>query len=248
MHPHANAFEIAAEEYEQGRPGYAPELVEWLGSRGHLTAGCTVVDLGAGTGKLTRILVDCAAHIIAVEPLAAMRDQFRQILPDIEILDATADALPMDDKSVDMVICSQSFRWFATDSALAEIARVLIPDGELIIAFNRADETSPVQLKVRELLSAVDADTEERKPGAEWREVLFANPNFEFTDEIELPNPHFVDRARLTNRLRSSSQFSRLSLERQDQLTAELYDLTEGDLVNLGQTTTAIAMRRIEPH
>lgn len=244
MHPHANAFDNSAKQYEQGRPGYPRDLLEWIGSRGNLAPGCTVVDLGAGTGKLTRLLVESDARIIAIEPIAAMREEFSRILPETELLDATAETMPLADESVDMVICGQSIRWFATNTALAEIARVLRADGELVITFNRPDVSSPLQRRLSEILKEVDSLTDERKPGENWRDVLFANAHFELVVEVELPNHHVIDCKGLSDRLYSSSQFARLPSLRQGQLIAELESLAEGDHVELGQITGVLALRK----
>jgi ubiquinone/menaquinone biosynthesis C-methylase UbiE len=246
VHTHANAFDNSAQEYEQGRPGYPYSLLDWINSRGHLTPKSTVVDLGAGTGKLTRLLVESSAKVIAIEPIAAMREQFSLILPEVELLDANAEEIPLPDKSVDIVACGQSIRWFATDAALTEIARVLRSDGELIITFNRSDESSPLQRRLEQMIREVNAVSEERKPGASWREVVLANPHFELLDEVVLPNKHMVERSRLANRLHSSSQFSRLPPERQNELIAELEGMAETDFVELDQLTSGLALRKVD--
>ena len=136
VHPHANAFDGAATEYERGRPGYPDALLDWIDSVRPLDASCTVVDLGAGTGKLTRLLVRSTARVIAIEPMAAMREVFTSLLPETELLDGTAEQMPLGSGSVDLVTCGQSFRWFANEAALTEIARVLRPGGELLLVFN----------------------------------------------------------------------------------------------------------------
>jgi SAM-dependent methyltransferase len=105
-----------------------------------LGPGSRVCDLAAGTGKLTRLLVGTGADVVAVEPVDGMRAQLSEVLPEIEVLDGTAEAIPLDDASVDAVTVAQAFHWFKYDVALAEIKRVLRPGGGLAILFNRRDE------------------------------------------------------------------------------------------------------------
>ena len=247
VHPHAGTFDEAAADYELGRPGYPEELLGWIGQWGHLQTGCTVVDLGAGTGKLTRVLVKSDANIIAIEPLEGMRQEFARLLPDTELLDATAEAIPLPDSSVHMVTCGQSFRWFATDEALEEIARVLCPGGELVLAFNSYDDSKPIQRRLTEIQRVAADETIEDKPGASWREVLLGNANFKLIGEVTLANEHIVDRAGLLGRLRSSSQFARLPSVRQDELIAGLEGMLEGEgeRVDLTQHTKLTALRKV---
>ena len=129
VHPQAAAFDNVASEYEQGRPGYPRSILDWLGSRGALSPSSTIVDLGAGTGKLTRVLVESGARVIAIEPLAAMREEFKRILPDVELIDATAESMPLPDGSADLLTCGTAIHWFANDTALGEIARFFAPAG-----------------------------------------------------------------------------------------------------------------------
>lgn len=99
-----------------------------------------MLDLAAGTGKLTRLLPATGAEVLAVEPVAGMRDQLRQVLPDVDVLDGTAESIPLPDGSVDVVTVAQAFHWFRFEEALAEIRRVLVPGGRLAILFNERDE------------------------------------------------------------------------------------------------------------
>ncbi|HVB04857.1 MAG TPA: class I SAM-dependent methyltransferase [Acidimicrobiales bacterium] len=245
VHPHANAFDNAADEYERGRPGYPAALLDWINALRPLDGSSTIVDLGAGTGKLTRLLVGSPARVIAVEPLPAMRETFARVLPGTELIDATAQSMPLEDASVDIVACGQSFRWFATEAALAEIARVLRPGGELLLIFNGNGEASPVQRRLSELLQVADTETTEKKPGLDWREVLAATERFRIIEEVEISNPHFVSREGVVDRLRSSSQFSRLAPARQEELLSDIGGLIEGDLADLSQVTRVTALRRL---
>src|SRR5207248_923565 len=120
---------------------YPPESIDVLRRELGAGPGRRVCDLAAGTGKLTRSLVASGADVVAVEPVAGMRDQLSEVLPDIDVLDGTAEAIPLPDDSVDVVTVAQAFHWFKFDEALAEIRRVLRPaTGGLAILFNQRDE------------------------------------------------------------------------------------------------------------
>lgn len=130
-------FADAADRYELGRPGYPPAAVERLLDGLGLSAGATVCDLAAGTGKLTRELTGRVAHVVAVEPSAGMRVPLVAGSPDATVLDGTAEQIPLGDASVDAVLVAQAFHWFDVPVAGREIARVLRPGGGLGVLWNR---------------------------------------------------------------------------------------------------------------
>jgi ubiquinone/menaquinone biosynthesis C-methylase UbiE len=137
----AVGFEQAAAVYERIRPSYPPDAVAALVAHLGIGPGRRVLDLAAGTGKLTRLLVPTDAELVAVEPLAAMREQLAAVVPDIELLDGTAEAIPLPDESVDAVVVAQAFHWFDAARALAEIRRVLRPGCGLAVVFNIRDQS-----------------------------------------------------------------------------------------------------------
>jgi SAM-dependent methyltransferase len=245
VHHQANAFENVATEYERGRPGYPRTILDWLGSRNALSPSSTIVDLAAGTGKLTRVLVESGARVIAVEPLAAMRSEFARILPDVEIVEGTAEAIPLPDHSADLLTCGQAIHWFANETALAEIARVLRDGGEFVLAWNTHDLTNPIQRRIAEIRREGEAVGEDRTPGSDWREVVCADPHFELIGEVSLRNEHFVDREGLLGRVRSSSPFAKLSADRQRELLTSLEELATTDVVDLTSLTGVMALRKL---
>jgi len=119
----AIGFDKAADEYERARPSYPAEAVDFVVSTFGIGPGSIVLDLAAGTGKFTRLLVPTGASMIAVEPVEGMRRVLRDVLPAIDILDGTAESIPAADESVDLVVCAQAFHWFDGPAALAEIRR-----------------------------------------------------------------------------------------------------------------------------
>src|SRR3989442_11822704 len=127
----AEGFERAAAAYERGRPGYPQAAIDWMVERLRITPGSTVVDLGAGTGKFSRMLHAAGARVIALEPVAAMRAELATAVPGVEVLDGTAEAIPCADASADAVTAAQAFHRFAGQAALSGIPRVLRPAGGL---------------------------------------------------------------------------------------------------------------------
>jgi ubiquinone/menaquinone biosynthesis C-methylase UbiE len=148
----AKGFSSAADVYERGRPGYAPEAVSWVCERLGIKAGRTVLDLAAGTGKLTRDLVPSGAAVVAVEPLDEMRAHLERVAPDVQALSGTAEEIPLEDGSVDAVVCAQAFHWFDPARALPEIHRVLRTGGGIALLYNSRDLDDSVQKTLDDLL------------------------------------------------------------------------------------------------
>jgi SAM-dependent methyltransferase len=136
-----------------------------------VAVGARVCDLAAGTGKLTRLLAATGADVVAVEPVPGMRDQLQASVPGVEVLDGTAEAIPLPDASVDAVTVAQAFHWFRFDEALAEIRRVLRPGRHLAILFNERDERTPWVKQWND-----DIEWHKRRiaqyQGTDWRAVL----------------------------------------------------------------------------
>ncbi|HWC25213.1 MAG TPA: class I SAM-dependent methyltransferase, partial [Solirubrobacteraceae bacterium] len=134
----ADGYTVGGDDYERARPSYPPAAVQLLVDELAIGRGSTVLDLGAGTGKLTRLLAPTGAALIAVEPVEAMRRHLGTIAH-VQVLDATAEAIPLPDASVDAVVAGTAFHWFRGEEALAEIVRVLKPSGGLGLVWNNPD-------------------------------------------------------------------------------------------------------------
>jgi SAM-dependent methyltransferase len=136
---HARSFGAAAAQYERGRPTYPGQALDWL-----LPAGARrVLDLGAGTGKLTRLLVARGLEVVAVEPSGGMREELARVVPGTSALAGTAERIPLADGAVDAVLVAQAWHWIDPERAVPEVARVLAPGGTLGLLWNIRDERQP---------------------------------------------------------------------------------------------------------
>ncbi len=152
----ATAFASVADSYERARPGYPPDAVVWLaGDRQR-----DVVDLGAGTGKLTRGLVSLGHRVTAIDPLTEMLTLLRASLGGIAALEGSAEAIPLPDRSADVVTAAQAFHWFDHSAALREIARVLRPGGRVALVWNTRDDREPW---VAKLSAAIGSESVEAR-------------------------------------------------------------------------------------
>lgn len=134
---HAGSFGRAADAYERGRPSYPAEAIDWLLPTGIMR----VLDLGAGTGKLTRDLVARGLDVVAVEPSDGMRAQLLRGLPGVTVLAGTAESIPLDSASVGAVLVAQAWHWVDPFRAVPEVARVLRPGGRLGLLWNCREES-----------------------------------------------------------------------------------------------------------
>ncbi|MDF2508865.1 MAG: class SAM-dependent methyltransferase [Microbacterium sp.] len=131
----ARSFENIGDDYDRYRPGFPASAASVILPR----AVPAVLDLGAGTGKFTELLLDRARRVVAVEPSERMLQVLRAKLPVVESLIGTAELIPVADASMDVVTVAQAFHWFDRDTACAEIGRVLVPGGTLGLLWNHSD-------------------------------------------------------------------------------------------------------------
>lgn len=184
----AEGFASGAETYVRGRPDYPPEALDWLRNELGMGAGKTVVDLGAGTGKFTKVLSTTGANVIAVDPVMPMLDRLRRELPSVEAVAGNAEHIPLGSASLDAVLCAQSFHWFATPAAIAEIRRVLKPDGVFGLIWNQRDESVPWIAELGRLFERYQGDAPRMVSGA-WRKV-FPAPGFGPLHETRFAHSH----------------------------------------------------------
>ena len=147
---HANSFGPAADAYERGRPSYPVEALDWL-----LPAGRPrVVDVGAGTGKLTRQIRDRGLPVSAVDPSEGMLEQLRAAVPGVPALLGTAESIPLPDDSADVVVVAQAWHWVDPARAVPEVARILCPGGRLGLVWNVRDERTDWVRRLGEIIGS----------------------------------------------------------------------------------------------
>ncbi len=253
----ASGFARAPGAYERTRPGYPAAAVAWLCEQLGIRPGARVCDLGAGTGKLTRLLVPSGAELVAIEPLAEMRAELARALPQVDVRPGRGEALPFEDASLDAITVAQAFHWFDAPAALDEAARVLRDGGGLGLIWYVWELDDP-------LMARLDALVQEHAPpdpaesgvrpvpytsrahaAARWRDA-FPHPAFEEPRELELAWSQRLPAGDLVDRIRSVSVIGALPDDRRAAALADAARLADtlGDEVELAYRTAAYAWRR----
>lgn len=227
IHRSARGFDAAAADYERARPDYPDEAVRWLAQRLDLRPGRTILDLAAGTGKLTRLLAGTGARVIAVEPVGGMRARLAGLLPEDDVLDGTAEELPLADQSLDAVTVAQAFRWFDGDRALAEIHRVTREGGRLAVVYNRRPLDHPLQAALEAVFAPHRGDTPSHRSGR-WRDALDRSRLWAHGEELEIEHVDALDREGVVARVSSTSFISRLPPEPRKQVREQVRALVAG--------------------
>jgi SAM-dependent methyltransferase len=200
----AEGFSAGAAAYQRARPAYPAEAVAALADRLRIVAGSRVADLGAGTGKLTALLLPTGAAVYALEPVIEMGLQLAGSLPRVPLVAATAERIPFADGSFDAVLAAQAFHWFDGPAALGEIHRVLRPGGGLGLVWNVRDHATPW---VAEMSAIVDSygDAIRRHESGEWRSAFDGDTRFGPLEMAEFRNVQVVDEAHVLDRVASTS-------------------------------------------
>jgi SAM-dependent methyltransferase len=228
VHPVAAAgFGAAAELYERARPTYPAEAIDWLVARAALGPDRTVVDVGAGTGKLTRLLVPSGARVVAVEPVAEMRAKLEELVPGVETADGTAEQLPLRDASADVITVAQAFHWFDPDRALPELHRVLRDDGLLVLVWNTRDLDDPLQRRLEQLLEPL-RDAPYARPEGAWRAPLARSPLFREIEARRFHHSQQFTTQDLVDRVCSTSFVATMAPAERDTLLASVRVLAAG--------------------
>jgi SAM-dependent methyltransferase len=242
----ARGFAAAGEVYERGRPDYPPEAVAALVAHLGITAGVRVVDLGAGTGKLTRRLIGTGARLVAVEPVPDMRAACAQMLPDVPVVGASAEALPFRDGAVDVVVVGTAFHWFDGPAALRELHRALRPGGRLGLVWLARDETVEWVAELVQLVDAYKLGDPPRYTDGRWRRA-FADPQsaalFTPLESVQVPFAHDADRATAVARVASTSFVGALSAQARQEVLRRAQALFDTHPATRGRPTLQLPYR-----
>jgi SAM-dependent methyltransferase len=224
LQPGAVGFDRAGDVYERARPSYPDDAIACLVAQLEVRPQTTLVDLGAGTGKLTRLLAATGVDIVAVEPLAGMWQQLVTAVPPAAVVAGVAEAIPLANGSAHAVTAAQAFHWFRAPDALAEIHRVLEPDGRLGLVWNRRDDSVPWVKRFADILMPYEGATPR-----EWRKAW--SPSFSSSElftpleeaEFEMGQP--LDADGLVDRAASVSFVAALSDEERHPVLDEIRSL-----------------------
>ena len=236
----ARSFDVAADAYERTRPDYPAAILDPL----PIPATATVLDLGAGTGKLTRVLARRYAHVIAVEPLDGMREILERVVPAAQALAGRAEAIPLPDGSVDAVFAAQAFHWFSYPEALSEIGRVLRPGGLLCIVWNEPDEDRESPLPAPFFAYLEELRAERGLPeGPRFAEVIRRGP-FGPPEEHTVLHDHVLDRDGLLDNARSVSWIASRPPEDRARVLARLAELLPDGAYSIPNRATVLCATR----
>lgn len=218
QHAQATSFGDAAAAYRRGRPPYPESAVDWLVPG----TARSVLDLGAGTGKLTQLLVARELAVTAVEPLAAMREELVAAAPSVDVRDGSAEAIPLVDKAVDAVVVAQAWHWFDPAKALPEIARVLTPGGTLGLVWNIRDHSVPWVAELDRVLHRHTRQEIDTAPsiGTPFREV----------ERLEVRWEHTLTREELLDLVASRSYVITMADKDRDELMHQVGELLDSHL------------------
>jgi SAM-dependent methyltransferase len=210
----ARSFGPVADAYDRGRPSFPTEAVRWLVG----PDPTTVLELGAGTGKLTSVLVELGHDVHATEPDPGMLKVLRRHLPDVPTSESGAEEIPLPDRSVDVVVAAQAFHWFDHEQALPEMARVLRPGGHVALAWNTRDERIPWVRRLGRLLGSPGAAAE----ATQSPDALVQSDLFGFVDDKQFPFWHQIDRESMVDMAASRSHVATLDEEARERLLADV--------------------------
>jgi SAM-dependent methyltransferase len=229
-----------AADYERYRPEYPEEALRWAGGQLGLDPGARVLDVGAGTGKLTRRLVSLGFEVAAVEPGAPMLDELRKVVPEAEAHEGTAESIPLPDESVDGAFAGQAYHWFDRERALPELQRVIKAGGGLALLWNWWNERDPLQRELGGVIGYAGKEPyrEEELPGEPW----FREVGRSVVETLEESSPDA-----LVGYLSTASAFLTAEEEERDESLRAVHELASryGERFQLPRLTYVFAFARV---
>lgn len=226
LHPAAQqGFALGANLYQQVRPSYPQEIDIFLQDQLQVPLNSNIVDLGSGTGKFLPHLLKLTTQLIAVDPVANMLAQLKQLYPHVETIQARSEQLPLHDQCADLVSCAQSFHWFANLQSLKEIHRILKPQGHLLLIWNQRDISVNWVNALAKMILPFEGDTP-RFHNQDWRQVFTDTDLFQLTHEQKFHHTHVgtVEQV-VSKRLLSTSFIAAMPTEQQQQLKTQFEQL-----------------------
>ncbi|HEV2010877.1 MAG TPA: methyltransferase domain-containing protein [Candidatus Limnocylindria bacterium] len=220
----SRGFGESTERYEKIRPEYPDAAVDILVRELGITRGRIVVDVGAGTGKLTRMLARSRATVIAVEPLAEMRERLAENVPLAVPFEGTAERMAIRDSSAHAITVAQAFHWFDGDRALAEFHRVLVPGGKVGLIWNVRDRRAPWVAAFDALVDAVDPDRPDHQTG-KWRAAFGRTALFGPLQQREIEYAQILSPGEIVDRAATVSSIASLPNAERERVLDRFRDL-----------------------
>jgi MOSC domain-containing protein YiiM/SAM-dependent methyltransferase len=224
----AKGFAAGADAYERGRPEYSPDAIATLVRELGIGPGTRVLDLAAGTGKLTRQIAPSGAEVIAVEPIAEMRAKLEAVLPNVEAIEGTAERIPLPNHSVDAVVIGQAFHWFDGIPALSELRRVLKPGGAVGLIWQPRDPRLPWIERLDEIIDRAD-DGHPRFRTMDWRATFDWTALFEPLQTADFETVQRGGPETIVDRVASISYVAAMSEARRQRVLDEVRELLASD-------------------
>jgi ubiquinone/menaquinone biosynthesis C-methylase UbiE len=243
----ARAFDAIVDRYERGRSEYPDTIVDAIVERLALGPGRRVLDLAAGTGKLTRRLVATGADVVAVEPGESLVAFLRETLPDVDVRAGQAESIPLEDASVDAVTVAAAFHWFRTRDALREIHRVLRPDGSLALVWNPIVWDDDLRRATADLIEPLWGKARPHGGRRDWRPVVTRSGLFGEPEEIAFEDRRTLDADGVVDRMLSVSAVAAAPEETQRELERELRRVVadRGGTIEARMRPFALVARRL---
>jgi SAM-dependent methyltransferase len=240
VHPKAAVgFARGARAYERGRATFPAGAVEAILAATNAAPGRTLLELGAGTGKLTRALTASGARVIALEPVDEMRALLAEAAPAAEPLAGVAEDIPLPAASADAVVAAQAYHWFDPEAATAEVARVLRPGGAVALVWNRRDERVGWMRGFTEILDAHAGDAPRYKHGT-WRRGFDGSPAFAPLELRTFPHTGAPGRDVIRDRVASMSFVAAMDAAPRAELLAQIEHLLDSDPETAGRDDVAM--------
>jgi ubiquinone/menaquinone biosynthesis C-methylase UbiE len=238
--PQGLTFDTVALDYDRGRPGWPGSMLEGI-------EAVDVLDLAAGTGKLTRLLLDRYHHVIAVEPLAGMR---ALLPPHAEMLHGSAEAVPLSDCSVDAAFVAEAFHWFDSTAAVRELARVVRPAGTVLVCINtwRGAYEPPIGARAEHVLkerwARLPPPGGPKVENGKWKRGFVGQP-FSALEARSYDHEMETDRDGVAAYYSSTSSTAQLAAAERAELRAELVDALADVPYRLPLTAQVYTARRL---
>jgi ubiquinone/menaquinone biosynthesis C-methylase UbiE len=238
--------EVDADDYELLRPEYAPEAGAWLAERTGVGPSSMAVDVGAGTGKLTRLLVGRVGEVVALEPAGNMLAKLREVVPQAHAVEGTAEALPFPDGSVDLVVAGHAFHHFVWGAALEEMHRALRRRGWLALVWSLADPADPLERGLGAILDRHLPSCPIHVAFDSWHEAFTEGTLFEEVDTRRFPHQQRLPSAALAALMATSSDVASMPEDARRRVLSEIdaFARTLPDPMVVGRQTRVHLFRR----